>query len=177
MNKLVQTWFALAVCLCSASAQTRFLDEIFSDVNIREGVQYGSNINYLGQQVTLLMDQFQPAGDTVARRPVIIFVHGGAFVTGSRTETKVREFCARFSRRGYITSSIDYRLGVSNPFSRSDFIQAGYRAMQDAKAAVRYSAERMLPIHSVSIQRRFFSVVFQPVLFLRSTLRVLIQVS
>jgi acetyl esterase/lipase len=105
---------------------------------MREGVQYGSNINYQGQQVTLFMDQFQPAGDTVARRPVIVFVHGGAFVTGSRTETKVREFCTRFSRRGYITSSIDYRLGVSNPFSRSDFIQAGYRAMQDAKAAVRY---------------------------------------
>jgi acetyl esterase/lipase len=138
MNRFAQVFFALTVCLCSVTGQTRYLNEIFSGVNIREGVQYGSNINNVGQPVTLLMDYFQPASDTMARRPVIVFVHGGAFVTGSRTESKVREFCTRFSRRGYITSSIDYRLGVSNPFSRSDFIQAGYRAMQDAKAAVRY---------------------------------------
>ena len=138
LKRIASIVLALALPLCLVHGQTRYLDEMFSAVSMREGVQYGSNINNTGQTVTLLMDYFQPVGDTITRRPVIIFVHGGAFVSGSRTESKVREFCTRFSRRGYVTSSIDYRLGVTNPFSRSDFIQAGYRATQDAKAAVRY---------------------------------------
>ena len=135
--------FLTLVCTVSfVAGQIRYLDEIFPSVSMREGVQYGSNIGYTGQLVTLLMDYFQPSGDPSAARPVIIFIHGGAFISGSRTETKVREFCTRFSKRGYVTSSIDYRLGVANLFSRADFIQAAYRGMQDAKAAVRYFRRR-----------------------------------
>jgi acetyl esterase/lipase len=142
MKKIVSILLALVVPFCFAAGQVRYLDEIFSNVSMREGVQYGSNIGNTGQVVTLLMDHFQPVGDSASRRPVIIFIHGGAYISGSRTESKVREFCTRFSRRGYITSSIDYRLGVANPFSRSDFIQAAYRGMQDARAAVRYFRRR-----------------------------------
>jgi acetyl esterase/lipase len=138
MKGIAHVLLALSVPLCSASGQQRYLNEIFPSVSIREGVQYGSNINNVGQMMTLLMDYFQPVGDSIARRPVIIFVHGGAYISGSRTDSKVREFCTRFSRRGYITSSIDYRLGVANLLSRTDFILAAYRGMQDAKASVRY---------------------------------------
>src|SRR5207248_3254542 len=46
--------------------------------------------------------------------------------------------CNRFAKMGYVTCSIDYRLGVSIP---PDSIKMGYamiRATQDMKAAIRF---------------------------------------
>lgn len=47
-------------------------------------------------------------------RPVIIYVHGGAFAGGTRLD--VRDLVRASLQRGYVVVSIDYRLAPANPF-------------------------------------------------------------
>lgn len=89
----------------------------------------------------LEMDIYQPAGDLQATRPLIILAHGGSFVGGSKTDdVSVDTLCVRFARRGYVTASINYRLG--NPLSMAldsmNAISVVMKAVGDGKAAIRY---------------------------------------
>ena len=53
------------------------------------------------------MDIYQPAGDTVKRRLLIIFAHQGGFLVGSRTDDYMVNICTRMARLGYVTASIE----------------------------------------------------------------------
>jgi hypothetical protein len=99
----------------------------------------------------LEFDVFQPAGDTVAERPLIIYLHTGTFApiirngnaTGSRNDYATQVFCNQFAARGYVVANTDYRLGW-NPYLEeqaergASLMKAAYRGIQDVKAAVRY---------------------------------------
>ncbi len=90
---------------------------------------------------SLLMDIYEPAGDVLAERPLIILAHGGSFVAGTRTDDEaVDSLCERFARRGYVTASIDYRLGdVASMLLDSAYaVETVIKAISDGKAAVRY---------------------------------------
>ena len=115
----------------------RFYQPKFSGVTVTSGVVFGSAINFLGQNTPLLMDIYQPTGDAAAERPVIIFAHQGGFVTGSRAEQYMVDVCTRFAGLGYVTASIDYRLGFF-PFDTTNVSVAAIRGMQDLRAAVRF---------------------------------------
>jgi hypothetical protein len=62
--------------------------------------------------------------------------------TGSKEDSVIVEMSTRFAKRGYVVAAISYRLGC-NPYAaggginldirKGTFIQAMYRAMQDAK--------------------------------------------
>ncbi|QKG54439.1 alpha/beta hydrolase [Hymenobacter sp. BRD67] len=89
------------------------------------------------------MDIYEPAGDTVKRRPLIIFAHGGGFVAGSKTDSYPVAFCTRLAKLGYVTASIEYRLGFAftgfaAPADTPKIAQAALRGAQDMKAAVRF---------------------------------------
>ena len=121
----------------------RYYQPIFSGVTVDANVAYGSAPNYLGTAQTLLMDIYQPTGDTEARRPVIIFAHQGGFLTGSRTDAYMVNICTRMARLGYVTASIEYRLGfpltgLSAPADTPGVAKAALRGMQDLRAAVRF---------------------------------------
>lgn len=83
------------------------------------------------------MDIDQPSADTLAHRPLIIYCHGGGFISGTRNNAWAVKFCQSFAKRGYVAASIDYRLGIGSG-DDADVISAQVRAVQDAKAAVRY---------------------------------------
>ncbi len=90
---------------------------------------------------SLAMDIYQPNGDTSARRPLMILAHAGSFVGGTRiSDAAVDSLCVRFARRGYVTASIDYRLGtMATMISDSAYAMAVMvKAMSDGKAAIRY---------------------------------------
>jgi para-nitrobenzyl esterase len=139
MKKL---YFLLLGCVAmntmSSRAQCpagRFDTELFPTVNIST-VTYSTPYN-------LQMDIYQPAGDTMAHRPVIILAHGGSFFAGTRTDdATVDTLCMRFARRGYVTASIDYRLTtIGVMLTAADSLQqidAVMKAVSDGKAAVRY---------------------------------------
>jgi dienelactone hydrolase len=59
---------------------------------------------------SLLMDIFSPEPDTLARKPVLVYVHGGGFAGGSRNEERHLQFCRRFARKGFVAVTIDYTL-------------------------------------------------------------------
>ena len=144
--------FGLIVFLSisSLSAQTyRYTNRIFQNVTVTENVVYtnapklnaGLFLTYNDERntsnVDLKMDIHQAIGDTSSNRPAIIFVHGGAFLLGNKNHDDMMAFCDTFALRGYVTASIQYRLGM-NILNVASTTRAVYRGLQDGRAAVRF---------------------------------------
>lgn len=119
-------------------SSTRYDQEVFTSVDIQSNVVYGSNINANNANEILIMDIYQPAGDTASFRPLILWVHGGSFIGGTKNEQDVTNLSIAFAKRGYVCASISYRLGIPVPFGEANATKAVYRAVQDMKAAVRF---------------------------------------
>ena len=118
----------------------RYRDQVFSSVDVTRDVVYGS-ADVQGQPVDLKLDLYQPSGDTVAHRPLLIWVHGGGFTGGDKTSGATQ--ANFFARRGYVAASINYRLlsptgcgGTPSPTLICE--QAAIAAQHDAQAAVRW---------------------------------------
>ena len=130
------------------SSQTRYKDEIFSDVIKTEDVVYGNAPDipfnfaweWFTEDIDLTMDIYQADGDTLTNRPVIIFMHSGAFFEGSHEADDMVALSNSSAKMGYVAVSIAYRLGY-NIFSSYSAERAIYRGVQDVSAAVRYLRE------------------------------------
>jgi len=122
-------------------APLRYRDLVFAAVTTTSNVTYGSAVNNSGQTVTLRLDLYEPTGDTVAPRPLIIWVHGGSFSSGDKTSPELVDEANTFARKGYVNASINYRLepgGCSAGGPTVTCIIAIQEAMQDAQTAVRF---------------------------------------
>jgi hypothetical protein len=160
MKTHIQKILAVALIFIgiNATAQTRYLDNMFDSVTVTSDVQYATNISVLPMlqglapgPAPLLCDIYEPKNDTMTDRPVIVLIHTGSFLpavlngqaTGSKTDLSVVENCTRWAKKGYVAVAMDNRLGW-NPTSpdqntrTSTILQAAYRGIQDAKAMVRY---------------------------------------
>jgi hypothetical protein len=84
------------------------------------------------------MDIYQPQGDTMQQRPLIIWAHGGSFLSGTKNDLDVQSLCEHFAKRGYVCASINYRLGISFPYNQQNTTAAVFRSVQDMKAAIRF---------------------------------------
>jgi len=122
----------------SYCGSSRYDSEIFPNVTTTSDVIYGSNADLNGSTVSLTMDIYQPTGDVATQRPLIIFAHGGSFIGGSKTDADEVTLATRFAKRGYVTASIYYRLGMGFPINQANAQKAVWRAVQDMKAAVRF---------------------------------------
>ncbi len=132
---------AIAFVLISAQAtdaQTRYKDIIFPalDVTVTSGIQFGSNINIDGSTAPLVLDLYQPTNDTVKLRPLVICIHGGSLISGTRAD--MGTFCIDFAQRGYVSATIEYRLGIDSPKGVTTILESLLRGVQDTKAAVRF---------------------------------------
>jgi len=78
-----------------------------------------------------------PEGDNFAHRPLMILAFGGNFTTGTDLSPDMIQICQAFAERGFVTASINYRIGVLNG-SDSCIYQAVIRAIQDMNAAIRF---------------------------------------
>ncbi len=87
--------------------------------------------------VNLYMDIYQPTGDTLSKRPLVIIAFGGGFLDGSKDHWSIRLLCQNLAKRGYVTAAIDYRLGM-NIFDSDLANRAVYRGLQDGRSAVRF---------------------------------------
>ena len=119
----------------------RYRDQVFSSVTTTTDLTYGSAPDLDGNPVTLKLDLYQPAGDTIAKRPALIWVHGGGFTMGDKGSGRAR--ATFFARLGYVAVSINYRLlspdgcgGNPNPTPICQ--NAALGAQHDAQAAVRW---------------------------------------
>jgi hypothetical protein len=116
----------------------RYWAEIFPNVTVDNAVNYGSNVDVSGNTQTLRLDVYEPTGDTVQYRPLLVLAHGGSFIGGTKTDQDIVEMCTRFAKMGYVCASINYRLGLGFPIDSTHAGRAVIRAVQDMKAAVRF---------------------------------------
>ena len=163
---------ALGVLAVSSTAAERYKDRLFP-VEKTKDVTYATNVPHLsslhslsetlveevGQYVyfytnendvelkPLLMDIYTPKGDTEKKRAAVIVSHGGAMVAGAKDDTDQLSvtYCDSLAARGFVTASMEYRLGVTMEGSglnysidSVDFARAVYRGVQDINAVVRY---------------------------------------
>ncbi|MGB1348531.1 MAG: hypothetical protein ACPH1A_03100 [Flavobacteriales bacterium] len=146
------------MAICQMDAQVRYLNEVFTDVNVTTDVLYGQNVTVLPllqgappAAQPLVCDIYEPAGDTETDRPLMIYIHTGNFLpqylngsaVGTKSDSVAVELCSRYAKMGYVVASIDYRLGW-NPLAATQsertyqLINAAYRGVQDARTAVRF---------------------------------------
>jgi len=131
----------LLIAISSVSfSQTkkRFKEVVFENIDSTLNIQYGEAINIKGNNEKLLLDVFAPANDSMKKRPLLIFIHGGGFQNNTKTGSFSSLICTGLAKRGYVSATIDYRLGIEKPKSDINYFEAMYRAVQDAKAAVRF---------------------------------------
>jgi len=130
----------LVLFFCNhVTAQKRYKDFIYQNVDSTLNIQYGTAINIKNQREALFLDLIEPPkSDTVKKRPLIIFIHGGGFKNNTKTTSYSTLLCTSFAKRGYVTATIEYRLGIENSGSIKDYHEAMYRAQQDGKAAIRF---------------------------------------
>ena len=121
----------------------RYQDEIFDNIYISSGIYYGTNMNegILGNSnEDLYLDVYEPYGDELEDRPVVIFMFGGSFIGGSRTSSDIVELCTRYAKRGYVAVAIDYRLTLDLLFlaNETTAYKAASKGMHDLKGAIRF---------------------------------------
>jgi Carboxylesterase family len=118
---------------------SRYINDIFTDTIQTSAIQFGSNINAASEIQNLFMDIVQPKGDTLVRRPIIIFAFGGGFVSGTRQDMAV--FNNIFAKKGYVCATIDYRIWDQKKLGTADsskIVPVTIQAIMDMKAAVRF---------------------------------------
>jgi acetyl esterase/lipase len=118
----------------------RFLDEIF-ETTTEEDLQYGAATDESGAEEALLLDLYQPVDDTMARRPAVVWIHGGSFQSGHKGQ--MAYYARGAARRGFVSVTMNYRLRENQAFDYTDpddavGAEAKRDAQHDAQAAVRW---------------------------------------
>lgn len=134
-------------------------------VRVEPNIPYGSAINYAGCSIDLFVDLYKPVNND-ASRPLMVLVHGGAFISGERTDGNMVALANEMASRGHVVASVSYRLGWHTTTLESgncafgcwtgsinipaclyaadtlETYRAAYRAMQDVKGAIRFLKNR-----------------------------------
>lgn len=105
------------------------------------GGQYTSqrteNTERTQSTLTMRMDIVVPPNATAAsRQPLLVFVHGGGFVAGDKSDFYPE--VESYARAGYVTATINYRLTRGNGTSDTIRTTAVLHATEDAMNAVRF---------------------------------------
>lgn len=136
-NLFIILLFSASSLLAQPCLNGRYASEVFPNHTLTSNITYGSNASFSGSTTALKFDFYEPTGDTEMNRPLIIWVHGGSFIGGSKTDPDMTALSQRFARKGYACASIDYRLGFF-PIDSANAVKAVVRAVQDLKAAIRF---------------------------------------
>lgn len=92
------------------------------------------------QPLELLADIYTPVGDSSESRPLLMMLHGGAFLLGNKEETAHVAWCQYFASLGYVAVSMDYRLGFH--LNKSSYAAAEQAAVEDLEQALAYLLAR-----------------------------------
>ena len=165
MKKILLPLIFSCISITGLFAQQRYVDEVFTNFTQQNNVVYSTNLSVIAASQglpyvptgfnasvpALAFDLYEPTGDTIAERPLIIMLHTGTFLpiiyngnpTGMRNDVATTEICKSYAKRGYVVANLEYRLGW-NPYAltqaerAASLMKAVYRAIQDTKSAVRF---------------------------------------
>lgn len=138
---------------------SRYVSQVFTTVDTTEGVLFGSNTTYGGNNKDLYMDIYEPTGDVALERPAIVLAFGGSFIGGSRDDMDA--LCRYYAQRGYVAVTIDYRLydGGFFPFPDSAVMtDVVIKAVGDMKAAVRFLRQDAATVNNYKIDTNYIFV-------------------
>ncbi len=161
MNRKFRLILSIAFLGWSLAGQAQqWVDKTYAYDSIMD-ITYGAAVDFNGVEQSLQLDLYNPICDDpegISRKPLVIFIHGGGFLAGDKREGTILSLSRAFAKRGYVTASINYRLGmISDDGSWScnfpeyacmfatdeaEWIRALYRGIQDAKGAIRYLVNR-----------------------------------
>jgi acetyl esterase/lipase len=113
---------------CGWPAGTRYVHQVFDDVQVTEDIVYRTTTNYLGEPVDLALDIYEPVGDAATQRPVVMWMHGGCWTFGDKG--LMSAYAEDSALRGYVAVSINYRLRDTCS------LEAANDAFEDSVAAV-----------------------------------------
>ena len=128
------TFYLLTCHVSIAGPDTlRFRDIVFREVKM-DSLVYSTE----GRK-QLLMDVYQPVGDTALLRPLVIIAHGGSFLNGNRRSERMPVICRELAMRGFVAVSIDYRLShLLSMGSQRNAYTAIIKAVADGRNSVRW---------------------------------------
>jgi len=132
--------FVIILSITSSFAQKsqRYKQNGFTEFDSAINIQYGSAINIKHIEEALLMDLFAPSKDTIASKPLVLFVHGGGFQNGDKAGGFINLSKKYFVQKGYAFASINYRVGIEEPKTNSQYAEALFRAASDVQSAIIY---------------------------------------
>lgn len=134
------------------------------EFTVETNIEYGQATNYAGLNDTLLLDIYKPLGDENCTRPCLVFVHGGAWIAGSKDDASVVNVASEYAKRGWVVATVKYRLGTHKTSSwnmyafcnesisapcgyiadSAEIYRANYRGQQDVKGAIRFMKNRFM---------------------------------
>lgn len=146
---------ALFIPLVSMLSAQNYVDTAYAIQSVTN-LQYGTATAFAGQPTNLFLDVSYPINAPLPEcgRPLVLIIHGGAFIAGSKDDAGIVALRNDFAKRGFIAASIGYRLGFFqtelnlncnipnwnclNAADEAEWIRAWYRGVQDVKGAIRF---------------------------------------
>ncbi len=153
---LLLSTFFLGVSIYSQSSTcdgNRYKNVVFLSVDSVINVTYGNNTTMGGSNQDLKMNIYSPSGDIETKRPVIVFAHGGSFVSGTKED--MASLCRYFSSKGFVTATISYRLIDVFPSDSTDIIDEVVKATADMRAAIRFLKEDAATTNTYKIDTNY----------------------
>lgn len=117
----------------------RYLDPVFDEVDVIRDIVYRETVDAYGNPVELKLDIYVPRGDAATRRPATIWMHGGFFQAGDKSEMEA--FAIASARRGQVGVSMQYRLRPDAVGDWREMYLASLDAYDDATAGVEWLRE------------------------------------
>lgn len=152
----MKNWLSILLVITVSNVYSQTWVDTSYAIQTKMDITYGSAVTFAGRTDALKLDVSYPVNDTPPKcgRPLLIVVHGGAYIAGDKNEGLPIFFRNDFAKRGYVTASVNYRLGMFhtdkynncnvptwnciNMTDSSEWYRANYRGMQDVKGAIRY---------------------------------------
>ena len=120
----------------------RYTKPVFSNVTKAAQIKFGTAPPYgIITSQDLYLDFYEPLGDTLKQRPLIVYAFGGGYLIGDKNQPPIPDYCQYYAKCGYAVAAIDYRIGF-NTVSTESVERAVYRGVQDVNAAVRFLCQR-----------------------------------
>lgn len=119
--------------------RVRYLDQVFAETSFKKNISYATAEETGKNATAFLLDIYQPKGDTMMVRPLIIWMHGGGFKFGRKTSRATPLWSKTFAQRGYVCAAINYRLSKKKPLSKfADLADGCLMAMEDLELAIHF---------------------------------------
>lgn len=128
-SKLTNLSILIAAVVLQATSlhakETLFLDRVIA----KESIMVTSDLWYGNGEIDptrrLFMDVYEPISPLLpTKRPALVYIHGGAFNTGDKTDQPAPLFIYEFAERGYVVFAINYTLDGTVVSASLDAAQA-----------------------------------------------------